>query len=578
MEAKRTSIIPLLALFIFWFSACYAPPKHAVKTTPAPAEEHIQQTREKEMGEKTGEEDKILEEEKANPSSLLEQAIEAYQDAQSAWEKGDFDTALATLDEAYNILLSVNLPPDSPLHEEKDSLRLLIAQRIQEIYGSRVVAVGDNNMSIPLVENEFVKEEIKIFQTKEKKFFLEGYKRSGMYRPMIISELKQAGLPEQLSWIPLIESWFKVRAYSRARALGLWQFISSTGYRFGLKRDTYVDERMDPVKSTTAAIKYLSELHSLFGDWTTALAAYNCGEFRVQKVIRTQRINYLDNFWDLYIMLPRETARFVPRFIAALIIINNPEKYGFELPEPDNPLEYETIIFNRPIQLSALSRKLGLDENELKLLNPELRYDATPNYEYSLKVPLGTGSKALMAVHSLPQWIPPETTFFWHTVRRGETLSGIARRYGTTVSQIARLNRLRRVHFIRQGQKLKIPGKGMITSRRTSSQVVQEGKQLVYIVKRGDSLYRIAHMFGTRVEKIKKLNNLQSHIIKVGQKLIIQSAKPKEAITYVVQRGDTPYDIAKKFGMNLEILLTINGLTQRSKIYPGQKLWVIPRK
>lgn len=522
-------------------------------------------------------EEESSEQTQVDPSLLLEEGLDAYQDGLHAWQRGDFDTALAALDEAYSLILKLDLPPDSPLIQEKNDLRLLIAQRIQEIYGSRLVTVGDNSQTIPLVENKHVDAEIKSFQTKERKFFEEGYKRSGLYREMILEELKKAGLPEQLSWIPIIESWFKVRAYSRARALGLWQFISSTGYRFGLKRDRWVDERMDPVKATQAAIKYLKELHSLFGDWTTAMAAYNCGEIRVQKTIRSQRINYLDNFWDLYLMLPRETARFVPRFIAALLIINNPEKYGFNFPRSYPSLEFETVSINRPVKLSSLSKSLGLESTRLASLNPELRHDATPEYEYHLKVPVGYEEKTLAAINSTSRWIPPEATYILHYVRRGETLSQIARRYRTTVSAIARLNRLRRVHLIRPGQRLKIPSRGAYYRSQPRPQLVAEGEKLVYMVRRGDSLYRIANAFNTTIQRIKKENNLRSDVLRVGQKLVIQSGRPKGATVYTVKRGDTPFEIARKFGMNLNHLLRLNGLSLRSKIYPGQKLWITPK-
>jgi membrane-bound lytic murein transglycosylase D len=397
--------------------------------------------------------------ESENPVELMEQALETYQDALTAREKGDNDSALESLDEAYGIIVRLKVSQDSSLFQEKNDLRLMIAQRIREIYTSHQIEVINNHKSIPLAENQYVLAEIKSFQTKEKEYFLEGYKRSGRYREMILLELKNAGLPDELSWIPMIESWFKVRAYSKARALGLWQFISSTGYRFGLKRDRWVDERMDPAKSTRAAVKYLNELHDLFGDWTTALASYNCGEFQVQRVIRNQRLNYLDNFWDLFVMLPRETARFVPRFIATLLIIQDPGKYGFELPEPDPPITYEIVLVNRPVKLSTLSRSLGLGEDDLADINPELRHNATPALDYHLKVPVGSGRQALAAFQNLSQWIPPEASYTIHRVQRGETVSGIARRYRTSISAIARLNRLRHNYMIRPGQRLKIPSR-----------------------------------------------------------------------------------------------------------------------
>jgi membrane-bound lytic murein transglycosylase D len=148
--------------------------------------------------------------------------------------------------------------------------------------------------------NPDVQKEISSFQGMERDSFVAAYQRSGIYRSDIMKEIKKAGIPEELFWLPLVESLFKINAYSSARALGLWQFIPSTGYKFGLSRDEWIDERMDVQKSTKAAIAYLKELHNMFGDWLTALAAYNCGEGRVLRVISSQHINYLDSFWDLY--------------------------------------------------------------------------------------------------------------------------------------------------------------------------------------------------------------------------------------------------------------------------------------
>ncbi len=512
-----------------------------------------------------------------DPQVILEESLYAYQDAQLAWDKGDLDTALAALDEAYSLILKLRLPPDSPLIQEKNELRLMIAQRIQEIYASQQTAVGNNHQSIPIEENEYVLKEIKLFQEGERKLFELSYKRSGCYRKIILEELNRAGLPEELSWMPMIESWFNTRAYSRARALGLWQFIASTGNRFGLKRDRYIDERMDPIKSTRAAIKYLTELHRHFGDWTTALAAYNCGEYRVQRIIRSQAINYLDNFWDLYLKLPRETARFVPRFIATLLIINNPEKYGFNLPNPDPPLQYETISINKPVRLSSLSEALGLETEELATLNPELRQKSTPDGEYLLKVPVALGEQTLASINTLPRYIPPLNTYINHYVRRGETLSEIAERYGTSVSAIARLTGLRSVNFIRPGQRLKIPVRGSSRSYASPPPLIKEGEKLIYVVRRGDSLSKIARDYNTTIQKIKEDNNLTNNNLDVGQKIVIQSGKPEGATTYTVKSGDTPFEIARAYGMNLNTFLQINGLSRRSKIYPGQELWVIPK-
>jgi len=587
-------MIALFLMVLLW--SCSSNRKPAIETSNLPAQESVEElsTQEVKLPEETpvvGQEvieestqEQVVEEppleedsypeEPANPSQLLEEAFDAYQDARLAWDRGDLETALVALDEAYSILLQLDLPLDSPLIQEKNDLRLLIARRIQEIHASRFTAISGNNGTIPLTENKHVQKEIKSFQTVERKEFEQAYNRSGLYIDMIRDKMQKAGLPEELSWMPMIESWFKVNAYSRAAALGMWQFISSTGYRFGLKRDRWIDERMDFEKATDAAIKYLDELHSMFGDWTTALAGYNCGEFRVQRVIRSQRLEYMDNFWDLYMMLPRETSRFVPRFIATLLIVQNPDKYGFNFPQPESPLSYETVGINRPVKLSSLSSTLGLDAETLTLLNPELRNKSTPDAEYKLRVPLGYGDKVLASMDAVSRYIPPEATYRNHYVRRGETVGVIARRYGTSVSAIARANNLGRRYLIRVGQRLKIPGRG---SGYTSSQprsLTKEGEKLVYSVKKGDSLYIIAKAFNTTVQEIKKQNDLQSNMLRVGQKLVIQSGTPAGAIPYTVKSGDTPYKIAKKYRMALNYLLALNGLSTRSKIYPGQQLWV----
>lgn len=467
--------------------------------------------------------------------SSTDEVYALYQEAQAALEQGELDQALSCLDKAYAALLNIEASAGSGLDQEKNDLRILLVQKIQQVYAFRLTPPGSNHKTIPVVENNWVMAEIKLFQTVERKFFEESYRRSGLFRPMIVEELKKAGLPEELSWLPLIESGFKTRALSRARALGLWQFIASTGYRYGLKRDKYIDERMDPVKSTRAAIKYLSELHDFFGDWTTAIASYNCGEIRVQSVIRNQKIDYLDNFWDLFSSLPYETARYVPRFIATLLIVDNPGKYGFELPEVDPPLSYETVSLTKPIKLSSLASKLGLSADLLSQLNPELRYDSTPNYAYELRVPAGYREQTLACLNELPNWVPPDVLYGWHTVKKGETLGQIARRYHTSVAAIVRLNKLKSSRLIYPGQRLRIPGQGQnlasaepAEKRAASTQVSgpasqsAAGQNIDYVVKPGDTLYGIARSYGLSIDKIKKDNNLESDLLSVGQKLTIR--------------------------------------------------------
>jgi membrane-bound lytic murein transglycosylase D len=482
------------------------------------------------QAEKNGETDK-------EAAALLEEGFTAYQEALAALNRKDTDTALAKLDEAYEIIPKIKIPSDSALLQEKNDLRILVAQRIQQVYalGHQADAAGrasvsSINNSIPLVENQWIQKEIASFQGGEKAWFLDAYKRSGLYKDMILAELRTAGLPEQLLWIPMIESWFRVRALSRARALGMWQFISSTGYRYGLKRDKYVDERMDPFKATRAAVQHLSDLHMIFGDWLTALAAYNCGDGYVQRVIRAQRIEYLDNFWDLFNNLPWETARYVPRFIAALMIIGNPAKYGFELPAQDPPLKFETVKINAPIKLAGLAQSLGLDPLLLTILNPELRFDSTPNYDYNLRVPEGFGEKCLACVTTLPQYVPPDVVTDRYRVLKGDTLGAIARKFRTSVDAIVRVNGLTSRTLIREGQVLRIPVSGAAAKQATAPAVATAGaasaaaagEKVAYVVKAGDTLFTLSKTFNTTIEKIKTDNSLTSDDLSVGQKLAIQ--------------------------------------------------------
>jgi membrane-bound lytic murein transglycosylase D len=490
-------------------------PQQAVTEAPKPAAENGQQAAPAKPD--TAEKD---------PAVLLEGAFAAYEDAQAALDRQDMEGGLAKLDEAYGYLLRMSVPPDSDLFQEKQDLRLLIAQRIQKISATRTTVAHSVNGSIPLVENQWVAREIKSFQTVERAAFEDAYKRSGLYRGMILEELRQEHLPEQLSWIPLIESAFRPRALSRARALGMWQFIRSTGYRYGLKQDKYVDERMDPVKATRAAIQYMIELHDMFGDWTTAIAAYNCGEALVQRAMRAQKVEYFDSFWDIFANLPFETARHVPRFIATLLIVGDPAKYGFQLPTPDPPVATEAVHIDAAVKLATLSQNLGLDPAVLVALNSELRHDSSPNYPYDLRVPAGYGEKCLSCIASLPQYIPPDLVTDRYTVRPGDTLGAIARRYRTSVDSLVRLNGLRSRTLIYPGQVLRVPSPGGVqTAPAAAAPAATAGETVTYTVRGGDTLFQIAQTYKTTVDKIKADNGLASDILFVGQKLVITAGR-----------------------------------------------------
>jgi membrane-bound lytic murein transglycosylase D len=504
-------------------------------------------------------------------AAIVAEALETCESARVFWEEGDIEGALETLDRAYELLLQI--PDDPEVIQQKEDLRHLISRRIVEIYRSQMTTAAELGSPIPVETNAHVEREIARFRGSERKFFIESYRRSGQHRPMIVRKLRAAGLPEELSWLPLVESGFKTRALSSARALGMWQFISSTGSRYGLNRTRWIDERMDPEKSTAAAIQYLTDLHGMFGDWMTALAAYNCGEHRVMSVIRRQENGYLDRFWDLFGALPWETARYVPRFLATLLIVGDPEKYGFELPDPLPPLGYDAVTVTRHIRLEDLDHALGLEEKTMAVFNPELRRGTTPAETYALKVPSAVAPSFDATLAALPPYTPPpEESYAIHRVRRGQTLSVIARRYGTSVNAIVRANHLRSRNRIRIGQRLKIPQSG--GSAAVVAAASGGATSMRYTVRRGDSLWKLASRYGTTVDRIKSDNGLRSGQLAIGQKLTIRTGIPAGSRTYTVRRGDTIGRIAQAQKVSINSILRSNGLSRSSTIYPGQVLLI----
>ncbi len=508
---------------------------------------------------------------------LVDSALEFCQTSNDYWDQGDLDNAIDALDKAYSLILKVSADADPELLQQKEDLRITISRRIVEVYASRFTAANGDHKVIPLVTNRHVERALALFKGREREFFLASYRRSGKYRPAIVKSLNEAGLPEELSWLPLIESGFKIRAMSRARALGLWQFIASTGYKFGLKRNMWIDERMDAEKSTKAAIAYLKELHQIFGDWTTVLAAYNCGERRVLNRIKGQRVNYLDNFWDLYERLPRETAFYVPKFLAVLHILNDPEAHGFALPPVDEGLRAEKVDINKQVHLKTIARRLDIDYGLLKNLNPELRHHLTPNDPYALKVPQGKGEVLLAKLDDIPVWRPPVPAYVVHRVRYGESLSVVADKYGTSVRAIMDMNGLRRRDYLKVGWKLRIPVKKTRFTQlaRPPIQTSQlKGEIVEYTVQKGDSLWLIARRFGTTTKMIRALNHLNTSVLRVGQVLKISPGrmvmKLDRAQSHLVREGDSPYLIARKYEMDLSQFLKINNLTPRSTIFPGE--------
>ncbi len=398
-----------------------------------------------------------LDERENGDMQILYKGQKLVEAAQKHWMKGDDKKSIEALDRAYASILKTHSEHNPDLAKQKKNLRYTISRLLTEIYASRHRTARGNHRAIPLTVNKYVEREIQLFQGRERRFFIESYRRSGRYRAEIVKALEEAGLPGDLSWLPVIESGFKVRALSRSRALGLWQFIPSTANKYGLKRNGWIDERLDPVKSMSAAIAYLADLHETFGDWATALAAYNCGEGTVLRAISRQRRDYLDDFWDIFERLPYETARYVPRFLAVLAIVNNPAQYGFTLEEPDPPLQYEEVAVEGPLSLRTIAKKMGISSRDLADLNPELRRRVTPDAPYSLKIPLRISGLLLVGLDEQQAHFFLKRTYVNHRVAKGETLSHIAQRYHASLKEILQVNGIEHARNLRAGRKLKIP-------------------------------------------------------------------------------------------------------------------------
>lgn len=552
---------------------------------------------------------------------LMEKALELLEIADKYWTNGDIENTVNTLDKAYALVLDTN--GDVEIARQKDDLRLLISRRILAVYSSQQKKTNGKASEIPSIINADVEKEIRSFQGPEREFFLSSYQRSGLYRDIIVGELRQAGIPEELFWLPLVESGFKVSALSRARALGLWQFIPSTGYKFGLTRDEWVDERMDVLKSTHAAIAYLKELHSMFGDWLTVLAAYNCGEGRVLRVISRQHINYFDRFWDLYSQLPNETARYVPRFLATIQIIKNPEKYGFTLEtSTESLLNYETVKVNKMMKLSDVASKMEVTEECINVLNAELRYRITPDREYSFKIPQGSLEKFNIVYNDIPDTERPRfsytrSTYLKHRVRPGETCASIAKRYRVSTQSIYASNRINTKKRLAKGQIIRIPvnreetvaAKHSPSTNKNTAMRKKTAPIQSYKVKPGDSLLGIAKRFHVPVAKLKEVNKLKTNAIQVGRTLKlpidemgnsdeekreignrVQKSAGKSNVVgktltgddvaklgtdkHIVTKGDNLSIIAKKYNVELAKLIQMNNLSSNDSLTPGQVLTI----
>lgn len=520
----------------------------------------------------------------------------------------DYETYIRDLDEMENsslffvrdklfseidTYLNQSGPEIETINVPRDSLRKVIAG----------LPVMERELTIPMDTNEAVRKSL-AFLTKNKigiKFTKKCLARSSKWFPMILRIAEEEGAPFELAYLAMTESGLNPNAVSSAKAVGLWQFMRSTGKLYGLNSSSslWLDERRDPVKATRAAMRHLVDLYNDFGDWHLALAAYNCGPGCVKRAIRRTRKDNPD-YWEVRKKLPRETAHYVPLYIAAVMVAMNPEAYGFDLDEIkfEDEFLYETVQLNESVNLKALAKCVEMEEEELKLLNPELIRSFTPpdRIPYELRIPVG---KREMFDVTFAALTPEEKRpWIFHEVKRRETLYRLSKKYGVSRKEIAALNGLRSYRSrLKTGTILKIPvpySEMQGDNTATLSSTEQKGEYITHTVRRGESLYRIAQKYGVRLTDLRNLNDISYNDdnLRVGEKLIIaknpaasstastQTKTPQikkierpKVVKHKVRRGETLGQIADDYGVTIASIKNLNRI-RGSKIITGQILKV----
>ncbi len=517
----------------------------------------------------------------------------------SAWSY--YDSLQGVADERYRLLMSSLEKEATEAEEIREDITEIEERSFPDSILFGQVEYVDTSGSMPLTLNKKVRLAIKYFQTKGRRVFTKWLERSGKYEGLIKEVLREKNLPDELAYLAMIESGFNPRSRSYARAVGMWQFISATGRYYGLRHNWWFDERRDIIKSTDAATDHLKDLYERFGHWYLALAGYNCNPRRVEYNMR--RYNTRD-YWKLR-RLPRQTRNYVPTFLAAAIIANDPEKFGFHV-EKQPALEVDTVLVSESIDLNVIAEAVDTSYSYIKEINPAVLRWVTPPGVKDFTLYLPKGKKELFRERY--KNIPDDKKRSWvrHRIRSGETLSTIARKYHTSMSVIKKTNKLRGT-MIRAGKYLLIPvpqnkahfyayksstkSKTKKRKSRRYSSVPQvessaEYDKVIYEVKKGDTLGEIAENYNTRASKIRRWNGLyygqniyprQKLTLYVHKKsLASQKTKPAEEESgtfYTVRPGDTLWDISLKYGISIRQLKAMNKM-RGSRIRPGEKLKV----
>lgn len=417
---------------------------------------------------------------------------------------------------------------------------------------------------------------IDVFREKRREGIRSWLARMGRYEPFLRERIAAHGLPEELLYLPLIESGYHPTVRSWAGAVGMWQFMSSTARRHGLTVTTLVDERRDPFAATDAALEYMSTLVGQFGgSLFLALAAYNSGENRIERLLRrhhpdSERDDSL--YWAIRDRLPRETRGYVPKFVAAVRIGEDPAREGFGAVEPEPALELDGVAVRDAASIDVLAEAAEVPVEELRELNPHLRRGLIPaNGATTVRLPAGRGERFRLRFAEIP---PSErVTFVEHAVRRGETLSEIAAAYDVRLVEIVAANEGVDPRRLQIGEKLVIP-RGRTGSPSAAvarmERRASETRAVEHRVRRGETLWDIARGYGVSVGDLRRWNGLGGgHTIHPGQELTVKSAR---VVVYRVQRGDTLSEIAAAHRVSTARLARFNGLTLSDLIRPGDEV------
>jgi len=452
---------------------------------------------------------------------------------------------------------------------------------------------------VPLVQNATVSSYMAYYWIRRPDVMERWLERSEMYFPMMERIFREEGAPTELVFLSMIESGLTPTATSRAKAVGLWQFMQATGAMYGLKVDSWVDERRDPEKATRAAARHLKDLYNVWGDWHLALAGYNVSPGRIRSSIRNA--GNIKDYWAISPYLPSETRGYVPSYIAATIIAGNREQFGFKTKYRLNEggLEWDTYPISGSIPLKTLAAALNISVDSLKVYNPELLRNATPpgKTPYALKIPKGSRALFEIAYQAIPSNV--RQTELIHTVRKGETLGIIAREYDTTVRALTEQNP-GMTSKIQIGQKINVPS-NRIESTTVATVPLQASaaaptsgtnnqSRKVYVVKKGDTLGKIANKNRVTVAQIQRWNNMRGTKLSVGQRLVLiapetavasaqNSTSPNESIPsgnvirYEVKRNDNLDHIARLHNVSVDSIKKVNKL-ESNMIRPGQILLI----